>query len=464
MSSQQSKLRSYLDAQKAGERKGPPPTNTTCMLESLLDDPKKKKTKSTKASSAAAKYNRQKTNKSDSLESSCKLLTDSNSIWSKAVSQSTQTVARSSARTLDDLLEPRKQLSCLKRSSSQSTGSYTKPLKKPNRKQEISIELTKSTTMSHESNVSASTLPCSLIMRRQGAVRKPKFSNILKRQEAGHIEKNTLSTDSEGNLTTLQTFPRSPSIDNGKELMVLETSKEIDTSTKSLTKAGSKLTVSVPCNRYKPVVPSPTSIRKNISKYKTNGDPHPQLSAPIKDDKPLQTASYGTNKNTTTTRIVNNDNFVRLNMKNSAGACRGARNLKQHNRMKRRRAEWKQRTNQLGVERSDDDNDDDNQDNVEKYAVPKNTKKSTIQSVIDPIDDFLDGTFHAKVAKKSLNKSSIEQHPTCPRHLRPCKLLTVKKNTSGNKGRKFYACSMPRGEQCDFFQWQDDTIEVSFCF
>jgi hypothetical protein len=24
----------------------------------------------------------------------------------------------------------------------------------------------------------------------------------------------------------------------------------------------------------------------------------------------------------------------------------------------------------------------------------------------------------------------------------------------------FYACHMPRGEQCDHFQWADDTIEV----
>lgn len=34
--------------------------------------------------------------------------------------------------------------------------------------------------------------------------------------------------------------------------------------------------------------------------------------------------------------------------------------------------------------------------------------------------------------------------PRCPQHQRAGKLLTVKK-TGLNKGRKFYACSLPRG-------------------
>ncbi|CAN0204459.1 unnamed protein product, partial [Ectocarpus sp. 8 AP-2014] len=45
--------------------------------------------------------------------------------------------------------------------------------------------------------------------------------------------------------------------------------------------------------------------------------------------------------------------------------------------------------------------------------------------------------------------------PRCPQHQRAGKLLTVRK-TGLNKGRKFYACSLPRGEGCDFFMWAED--------
>jgi hypothetical protein len=44
--------------------------------------------------------------------------------------------------------------------------------------------------------------------------------------------------------------------------------------------------------------------------------------------------------------------------------------------------------------------------------------------------------------------------PRCPGHGRPCRLLTVR-NTTVNMGRQFYKCSMPEGDQCDFFQWAD---------
>ena len=43
--------------------------------------------------------------------------------------------------------------------------------------------------------------------------------------------------------------------------------------------------------------------------------------------------------------------------------------------------------------------------------------------------------------------------PLCPGHSKPCRELTA--NTSLNQGRIFYKCSMPEGEQCDFFQWKD---------
>ena len=44
-------------------------------------------------------------------------------------------------------------------------------------------------------------------------------------------------------------------------------------------------------------------------------------------------------------------------------------------------------------------------------------------------------------------------HPLCPGHGLPCRLLTA--NTSINMGREFYKCSLPEGQSCDFFQWKD---------
>ncbi len=123
---------------------------------------------------------------------------------------------------------------------------------------------------------------------------------------------------------------------------------------------------------------------------------------------------------------VNNDNFVRLNMKNSAGACRGARN--KSTRFKR----------------------------FDKNEKRTAKKKKMLQSGVDPLDDFVDGVYKAKGESSNNDKA-----PSCARHQRPCKLLVVKKNNTGNKGRKFYVCSLPRGEQCDHFEWADNTVEVS---
>lgn len=41
----------------------------------------------------------------------------------------------------------------------------------------------------------------------------------------------------------------------------------------------------------------------------------------------------------------------------------------------------------------------------------------------------------------------------CTGHNLPCRELTA--NTALNQGRVFYKCSLPEGEQCDFFQWKD---------
>ena len=133
---------------------------------------------------------------------------------------------------------------------------------------------------------------------------------------------------------------------------------------------------------------------------------------------------------------VDNENFVRLNLRNTAGACRGARN-------KKIRMRFHKKTDDILV------------DNGVSKAKRPAWKKTADQSGVDPLDDFLDGVY------RTTNDSSSKV-PKCPRHQRPCKLLSVKKNTTGNKGRKFYVCSFPRGEQCEHFEWADNTVEVGY--
>ncbi|KAL3786862.1 hypothetical protein HJC23_013783 [Cyclotella cryptica] len=167
-----------------------------------------------------------------------------------------------------------------------------------------------------------------------------------------------------------------------------------------------------------------------------------------------------------------NDNFVRLDLKNSAGSCRGARNLKKVNRQK----SWRAR-HRFGKSDSHDDGSEE-----EGSAAPwsSRTKRQSIAESgekcfasarncgVDPLDDFMDGVFSRGVKSPSNAVNASANAPSkregavcCIRHSRPCKLLTVKKANKGNKGRKFYVCSMPMGEQCDFFKWEEDTIEAT---
>jgi ATP-dependent DNA helicase Q4 len=144
-------------------------------------------------------------------------------------------------------------------------------------------------------------------------------------------------------------------------------------------------------------------------------------------------------------KATSNDNFVRLNLKNGAGACRGARNKKalrkaaviHRQRLERTKAPLDQRT-PPGIE---------------------TTVICQLRTGVDPLDDLLDGTYQGTSSKSK--RPGRGAAPCCSGHQQPCKLITVKKNTRGNKGRKFYVCSFPRGEQCDHFEWADDTQEVS---
>lgn len=160
-------------------------------------------------------------------------------------------------------------------------------------------------------------------------------------------------------------------------------------------------------------------------------------------------ATAGKTSNRPTKQKASAGNFVRQNLRNGAGACRGARNKgkksKWQLKKEERQKEWK--------------NNQDKRPFGDKRNVLRGSREGAppSQSGIDPMDDFLDGTFKAP----SKARASREAIPKCPGHQRPCKLLTVKKATTGNKGRQFYTCSLPRGEQCNHFLWADDTAEVS---
>jgi hypothetical protein len=209
-----------------------------------------------------------------------------------------------------------------------------------------------------------------------------------------------------------------------------------------------------------------------------------------------------------------NDNFVRLDMRNSAGSCRGARNLKRANKHKLWRAQHRfgmSDSRPPGGDRApgdaanDDDDDDDDDDDGDgggtSGSIYQRRERSSRRGSaggkgdfgdlkcfssaknagVDPLDDFVDGVYSSTKKndgrggdassssrkggekRKSATRTRDESVPLCTRHQRPCKLLTVKRNNKGNRGRKFYVCCMPKGEQCDFFKWEEDTVEVRWC-
>lgn len=172
------------------------------------------------------------------------------------------------------------------------------------------------------------------------------------------------------------------------------------------------------------------SGNSHIAQYAAREPPIPL------DKQMVHVGTFGRASNKAPAKVkVNNDNFVRLNLRNSAGACRGARNKK------------------MRFRRKNEDSTILVDDGVSQAKHPAR-QKVIVQSGVDPLDDFLDGVY------RTPKDSSSSKVPQCARHQRPCKLLTVKKNTTGNKGRKFYVCSLPRGEQCQYFEWAENTVEV----
>ena len=55
------------------------------------------------------------------------------------------------------------------------------------------------------------------------------------------------------------------------------------------------------------------------------------------------------------------------------------------------------------------------------------------------------------------NNNNGDGTPLCPGHSQPCRVFTA--NTSTNMGRQFFKCSLPEGQNCDFFQWKDGDVE-----
>jgi hypothetical protein len=201
------------------------------------------------------------------------------------------------------------------------------------------------------------------------------------------------------------------------------------------------------------IPPEPTKPTKHAEWY--NPEEHAAMKAEVSDNLRIQQELKETkSKLSSKSGAGVNDNFVRLDLRNSSGSCRGARNLKKVNKQKAWRAKYR-----FGKSDGPEEGGGDNNGNRKwsKNTQNENETKcfaSARNGGVDPLDDFIDGVFSDK-------KSSKREGVVCTRHSRPCKLMTVKRNNKGNKGRKFYVCSMPVGEKCDFFKWKEDTMEVS---
>ena len=458
------KLRSYLDARIKSARVGAPQTKTESLLESLLDETKtKRKAKAHRKGATRPKAKYHNTAKSSTINVPLDRRQDihpageSQSIWSQANIQKCK-ASKSAATSLDDLLGPMRppQKKSLKRTAARKSNIALK-LKRAESIISSKQKIKDNTMVEKSSNDCGSSLPSRVVIKLPGAKHKS-FRKKAKIPSTSftHIN-NTKHTHIIGSGTATAT---AEVIGNPSTATNLETNKLVTPvlpsppigNIASSNDNYSRADKSLPLMTENARIPSPSTVRtKQVDR---TIEPLAHYAKPI-----ATIASTSIDK--LKKRKVNNDNFVRLNMKNTAGACKGARSLKQHNRMKRRRAEWKQRTNQLGVEENEDDDGEKEQQILRRSTSGK--RMNSIQAAIDPLDDFLDGKFHTKTKpeqKQGASQQTSRTHPVCPRHQRPCKLLVVKKNTSGNKGRKFYACSLPRGEQCDFFQWEEDTVEV----
>ena len=156
------------------------------------------------------------------------------------------------------------------------------------------------------------------------------------------------------------------------------------------------------------------------------------------------------NRDHKSSKVKPSENFVKLNMRNKAGSCLGARNkkgkTKSQIKWENRKREYQQKMSEyesssMGAKRD--------------YSVASGG--ALTHDGVDPVDDLLDGAYATKAKASNSLTTSL---PLCSGHRQPCKQLKVKKTSSGNKGREFFCCALPRGEQCNYFKWVDDTKEA----
>ncbi|XP_078071578.1 endonuclease 8-like 3 isoform X2 [Mustelus asterias] len=93
------------------------------------------------------------------------------------------------------------------------------------------------------------------------------------------------------------------------------------------------------------------------------------------------------------------------------------------------------------------------------HQPPKRMKKDH-HSSLDSKSSTTVSVFRDSVKMNDAAAAANPEIPSCKEHGRPCALRVVKKE-GDNKGRQFYACSLPRQSQCNYFQWAD--LHFPFC-
>lgn len=474
--------------------KGPPKTETTNMLESLLDDKQPtKKALANKRSNAIhligkKRIDKQDTNGYKAIKSDGKNGETSKSVscmWSQVKSapidnrsksfHSTNKVRIPSAATLDDLVgrsDTKTSQSKIKYEFQKIGSSRSKQESKKTELEGVRSNVNAQQGINHSDN---STIPESaecdstrLLVTTCKLPNIKKQQNLMKRKRPFTSYTHTISSDSNcSNLLPLiektTSMNEEHRIHSSTKSDIVEVN-DVETSHPKMTSLTLNLTKA-------PVPQSNHSTGENMSSSPLDLHHEATRNSSIASDlsfNNIQSANIDESieykpVKKKPKKVVNNDNFVRLNLRNSAGACKGARSLKAHNRMKKKRALFRQQQGDFNAEVEDDD-DDNNQNSRPILPAPSQRKPISIETVIDTLDDYLDGSFRSanNKSKQTISSDSNDSSlPICPRHQRPCKLLVVKKNTGGNKGRKFYVCSLPRGEQCDFFQWEEDTTQAA---
>ena len=512
------RLRNYLEARKVSNR-NIPQTKTSGMLESLLDgkDVKKKAVKRSMHKSQqqriSAKGPATLQKSISSSNGSRKKITNakktdvsnegSKSIWAKMQKSSKSASSnQQSARSLDDLLGPSSKSTTVARASKKSSKKMTQPSKpkintkidekKNPQKEETKLQLSTIGLKRSGMKRKKSGLPSLTSVPRSNSLKiginekipaqieiEPMTGKTMEQVESFKDKGESLSIEAQKKLEHVNTTHMNRS-DSDKECHISENlsspslplaEKEAspdndlkyDSKTTKLPKSSFREEDARKTETQNLLIPSPSFAQMKMREIE-NKKKEIEFQSMKRDEaktinKQNQKSEESLDRDEIKKRKVNNDNFVRLNMKNNAGACKGARALKHQNKMKKRRAEWKLRNNRLGVEEFEED--EGNRNEVQRIRT---SKKISIHTAIDPLNDYLDGKFHStnkcdEGSRSKKSRTNVSSCPTCARHQRPCKLLVVKKN-NGNKGRKFYVCSMPMGEQCDFFQWEDDTVDA----